>query len=69
MCIRDSSIGNPLKPNILTNVLSVTLPTDGTYYLQAGTNSHLSPTKGEQPYTGLFSNSRNNLYALEIKAQ
>lgn len=59
--------GRPLKPNTLTNVLTATLPTDGTYYLQVGTNSHLSPSKGETPYTGSFINSKSNLYALEVK--
>ncbi|MDO4263948.1 MAG: S8 family serine peptidase [Deinococcus sp.] len=63
------SLGKALKPNVTTNVLTVTLPADGTYYLQAGTYSHLNPTSGEQPYTGNFINSKANLYALEIKAQ
>ena len=73
--IRDSkgvtlkdSLGKALKPNTLTNILTVTLPADGTYYLQAGTYSHLNPTSGEQPYTGTFINSKANLYAVDIKA-
>lgn len=63
------SLGKALKPNTLTNVLTATLPTDGTYYLQVGTYSHLNPTSGEQPYTGTFINSKANLFALEIKPQ
>ncbi|WP_135230360.1 S8 family serine peptidase [Deinococcus fonticola] len=63
------TLGKPLKPNLTTNILSVTLPADGTYYLQAGANSHLSPTNGEQPYSGTFANSKGNLFALEVKPQ
>ena len=62
-------LGKALKPSVTTNVLSVTLPSDGTYYLQAGTYSHLNATSGEQPYTGSFTNSKGNLYALELKVQ
>ncbi|GGB84258.1 S8 family serine peptidase [Deinococcus soli (ex Cha et al. 2016)] len=61
------SLGKPLKPNITTNILSVTLPSTGTYYLQVGAYSHLNPTGGEAPYTGTVSNSAQNKYFLELR--
>ncbi|GGL13904.1 hypothetical protein [Deinococcus radiotolerans] len=74
MYIRDAAgvtlkdtLGKPLKPNITTNILSMTLPSTGTYYLQVGAYSHLNPTGGEAPYTGTVSNSAQNKYFLELR--
>lgn len=72
--IRDStgnllkdSAGKVIQPGIVDNKFTVKLPTDGTYYLQAGTYLHLNPTQGEKPYTGGFTNSKDNKYFIELK--
>ncbi|MBZ9749637.1 S8 family serine peptidase [Deinococcus sp. HMF7604] len=64
--LKDAS-GRPLKPNTVTNILSVTLPSTGTYFLQVGAYTHLNPTNGEAPYTGTVSNSSQNKYFLELR--
>lgn len=66
--MKDAS-GKVLKPGTLDNMLTVTLPEDGTYYLEAGSYTHLNPTNGEAPYTGSYVNSKDNKYFLEVKVK